>query len=365
MKQRRSRTAPLNVISSTLLASCYNLENDEPGELVEAAMMTGAGKSSLPLSILREEGMDLPPAAAEELARTERRHDLYKNVLEALAEFPLQVVKGPVLAELYPQGVIRHAGDLDLELPEDDIWQAAVCICRTVPVNAVHVSYFGMPRQLVVNLVWEAEDSLLDPMFSIDLTTVVLAGNQVDVGPRVTRGTFDSIDITLLALAEERFQRPFRATDILDMHVLLILYSERIERWARLASEFSLAPELDELTLLATKVKSHSGLAQLRGLLQNSVRVESERRQAAKISGRRSRALTSVDRHLDSGGSWYGFSLTGLTLDDNQSVAMTDHHFGPLLWSPVGTYLLVTSGDVDEHCHQDAMDYLKQRLLNI
>lgn len=350
-------------LDSDLLFNCFDVRSDRPGDLILRSKAIGPTLSAVGLSTLESEGVSLGPAAAAELARYRRRHEMYSSVLAQLDNLPYRVVKGPVLADLYPEGIVRHAGDLDLELDEQTAWKATRLICDHIQAEAVHVSYFGESAELVISVVWEGEDSLLDPTFSVDLATTILGGDGRAVQPRTTRGELHSMDLTLLALAEERFQREFRGSDVVDLLLMLRTYPDHAEHWAPLAEKYNLAPELSELVTLTENVVESEVLSRLLGQMKDAAEGEIERRQMYQPDSASDGSFESkvtFQEGLENQGSWHGYPLTGVKPTDVRMPVITDHEFGPILESPIGTYLLVQSGDVEKKDYLAAMEHISK-----
>ncbi|MDJ0381791.1 nucleotidyltransferase family protein [Streptomyces sp. G-G2] len=339
-------------------------EDFGPGYLLFAARKQHYTLPYLVLSALAREGAPMSEAARGELARAQRRAAHYEAVLERVAaEVPVRPVKGPLLARAYPPDLLRPQGDLDLvTVGEPDLWRAVRLLMADRPRH-VGVSVLGAPeRHVVVTLSGPAEDPLLDPELRVEVATAALVGDQGAVPIRAVMPA-DVLTSNLLALAEERFQRPFHPRDAIDLHQLgrsadLSAGLSPPELVAA-ASLYHLAPELAELLAYAQEKAPLGALAPLVG----------DALAAAADAERARRAAVPADAPLAPGAEAAlaaGVPLYGMPLrrTEEQLAARAGwerarvHRFGgdeALLLTPVGDYLLVTGELVGQEQYDAAL----------
>ncbi|WP_405982950.1 nucleotidyltransferase family protein [Streptomyces sp. NBC_00158] len=326
-----------------------------PGRLLFTARKAHYTLPYLVLSALEREGCSMSAAARGELARARRRARHYEEVLTRVtAQVPAQVIKGPLLARTYPEGLLRPQGDLDLVTEgEPDLWNAVRLLTEDNPPQYAGVSVLGAPaRHVVVTLTWQPEDPLLDPELRVEIATAALVGDQEAVPIRSAMPA-DTLTANLLALAEERFQRPFHARDAIDVHMLGNAEPPSLDGLVSAAVEYHLAPELRELLDYAAQRVPVGHLAVLGPALEAAEREERARRAARPVSPG---PATDVRAALEAGVPLYGMPLgraTGRTDRDRARV----HHFGEgaLLLTPVGDYLLVTGETVAQEQYDAAL----------
>ncbi|MFE2154253.1 hypothetical protein ACFXJO_13965 [Streptomyces lavendulae] len=339
-------------------------EDFGPGFLLFSARKQHYTLPYLVLSALAREGHPMSEAARGELARAQRRADHYGAVLERVAaEVPVRPVKGPLLARAYPPDLLRPQGDLDLvTVGEPDLWRAVRLLMADRPRH-VGVSVLGAPeRHVVVTLSGPAEDPLLDPELRVEVATAALVGDQAAVPIRAAM-PLDPLTSNLLALAEERFQRPFHPRDAIDLHHLGRsadpAAGPSVAELVAAAASYHLAPELAELLAYAQEKAPLGALAPLAGdALAAEADAERARRAAVPAAAPRAPGAWPA---LEAGAPLYGMPLrrTG-----EQLAARTGwerarvHRFGgdgALLLTPVGDYLLVTGELVGQDQYDAAL----------
>jgi hypothetical protein len=172
------------------------------------------------------EGGPVPPQARDELEFWRRQMTAYADVFAGLATLGLSAQKGPQLARLYPRGWLRQSTDLDLfAAGRAPVWDAA----RTLVADGWEVAALtvlvaeGEPGvTLEVGRPSDRPDLLREQ--KVELASLAFAGNQLGVPAVRTLGNdvpAESPVHQLVALVEERFQRPFRDRDVLDAALLL------------------------------------------------------------------------------------------------------------------------------------------------
>jgi hypothetical protein len=323
------------VIELEIFYRLLEVDEDEPlHELVTAARNDGQSVLHLLLSVLERDGARLGSGATDELARARDRAAEYDLIRSAVGQVTTaQVVKGPSLGRHYPQGLRRPVGDLDLVVAdEESLWLAIRAITETVEVEHIDVTLLGAERQhLLIALSWPAKDRFLDPDCSVDISTAAFTGDLKTVGCR-PRLPDDPLLADLLSLAEERFQRPFTAKDIIDVLVLAALDLPPAGAIVQAADELLLAPELSELLVTASKQVALGPLAEVIPLAQDPAVREKARRSEAERAG-----VPADDPPL------YGMLLQRTAWrQELRRAVVHDFVSGTLLRAPVGDYLLVS-----------------------
>jgi hypothetical protein len=343
-------------VDLALLYEALDVPDDNgPGFLLHIARQKHFTLPYLILSVLARDG-DVPmsEAARGELARAWRRAEHYEAVLARVAaEVPVQVMKGPLLARSYPEGVLRPQADLDLiTTGEPDLWRVVRLLMKEERPEHVIVSVLGAPtRHVVVALTGPPEDPLLDPEMRYEVATAALVGDFAAVPVRAALPA-DPLAANLLALAEERFQRPFHPRDAIDVHQLGRPAVPSLSGLVETVAEYHLAPELTELLDYAGARVALGSLAPLAEALAVEAKRERERRAAVTAEA----PPPGTGSALDSGRPLYGMPLrpAGGREDWDHSRV---HRFGDdaLLLTPVGDYLLVTGELVSQEQYDAAV----------
>lgn len=200
-------------------------------------------------------GIPISEGARSYLDRVRRRVAELHGLGDTLsAAHGLRVLKGARIAAYMPPGLLRQSGDCDLVAPDEDaLWNAALELRErlgAVP-RCVSVLRSGGHTHVAVFLKWPAEEPFLDKPMGVDITTYAFGGDLKRVPLRVRAPGPDDL-AGLFAVAEERFQRKFRAKDRLDLLVLAQALESRLgDRLAGVicdhAAELALAPELCQL----------------------------------------------------------------------------------------------------------------------
>lgn len=345
-------------IDLRLCARALDVDEDEaPDVLVHAARRRGWTLPMLLLSLYERDGYELGSGALDELRRARRRRGNYDRVVAALASSTsARVLKGPSLAGLYPPGVLRPVGDLDVVVAgEDELWRAVRAVQEAAPVAEVHVSLYGHPeRHLLLQLTWPAEDALLDRHHSVELSTAAFAGG---TGPVRVRAELpaDPIVTDLLALAEERFQRPYGLKDAVDTAVLggLPACAAVAGDLVAAAEHWRVAPELLELLEFTAALTDLGCL----GDLVEPLRVAAKREQARRDTWTAPSAPPGADamtRALHEARPVGGLLLREPPAPRGSSFVRT-YPGGALLATPVGDYLLVDQQLVTQDQYDEAV----------
>ncbi|MGW1075956.1 nucleotidyltransferase family protein [Streptomyces sp. NPDC002537] len=329
-------------------------EEQGPGPLLAAARKAHHTLPYLVLSALHRDGHPMSEAARGTLERALRRARHYEDVLAGItAQVPVQVIKGPLLARAYPDGLLRPQGDLDLVAEsEPDLWRA-VRLLMTEPPLYVGVSVLGAPdRHVVVTLTWQPEDPLLDPELRVEVATAALVGDDAAV-PIRPRMPADPLASNLLALAEERFQRPFHPRDAIDVHLLGTTEPESPAELVPAVIAYRLAPEVRELLDYTAQRLPLGSLSGTGAALESAEAAELARRAAHRTPPDQD---TGTRGALASGRPLYGMPLRHADGRAHWDRARL-HPFqdDALLLTPVGDYLLVADETVTQERYDAAL----------
>ncbi|MEG8183194.1 nucleotidyltransferase family protein [Nocardia terpenica] len=335
-------------------------EESGPSSLLFAARKEHYTLPGLVLSALARQGTTMSDAAQGELDRARRRGLWFDDILTRVsADVSVRPIKGPVVARYYPADLLRPQGDLDLLVDnERDAWRVARMLSAIEPVY-IGVSVLGAPtRHLLVTMTWTPEDALLDPEMRVEITTAALTGDEYAVPIRSALPD-EPLLACLLALSEERFQRPFHARDAIDVHLMGgSNLPMSVAEMAAAIGDYCLAPEVAELlayTAARAPLGSFTGLGEE---LQTAVTAELARR--ATYPGTATRTL-DVLAALADGSPLYGMPLRRITNGRDDWDSVRTHCFGDeaLLLTPVGDYLLVAEERVDPDRYDAAVRELQ------
>jgi hypothetical protein len=317
------------------LELCYRLfgvdEEDGLRALVTAARAAGHTLPPFVMSLARANGIPLGSGASDELVRVGARIAEYRAIADEITtSIPgARIVKGPTLAGDYPDGVLRPAGDLDVIVrDEHDLWRAAHLVQRRHVLDPVEFTLLdtGSTRHVVLSVYWPADDPVLDEDLCVELCTPAFVGDltSVPIRPRLPEDTWLA---NLLAICEERFQRPYKTKDLFDLLILGEHAPADLEPLAATVIDYRLAPELIELIEYAETERVPVGpLRSVAALLVDAARSERERRQSAQ------KDVTAR----------YGFALGPMAARPEREVVHL-HEFsqGVLALTPIGDFLLV------------------------
>ncbi|MFJ4915800.1 nucleotidyltransferase family protein [Streptomyces sp. NPDC088726] len=189
------------------------------------------------LSLWAVGGEELTDGQAAELRTARERVDRYRRVWEELQEhapdaFPL---KGATIAALYPPGVLRSAGDLDVVCPRHaELWACArhllSCGWELVAftVKPAHPGDAVSPH-LGAEFRKPAPDTSQDP-YAVGLFTAEIVTDVHGPARQLARPPGSAWTTSAVALVAERWERPFRSRDLLDLVLLLQAMDEEAVR---------------------------------------------------------------------------------------------------------------------------------------
>ncbi|WP_406841535.1 hypothetical protein ACICHK_41715 (plasmid) [Streptomyces sp. AHU1] len=381
--QLTTRREPVE-ITLDLLYELLGIERHwEPIVLLRNARAVRGHLPPLVLSVAQRSGVAMGPGSLAELDRMRRRAATYEALADELTLIPgTRVLKGPSLAARYPEGVLRPLGDLDVVVPDEArLWQAAARVYAAQPVDGIDITVLGDAgrRHIALALRWPSEDPMLDPELKVEISTFAYPGQPGTVPLRAATPA-EQVHADLLALAEERFQRPFTVKDMLDLAVVLTspdLPSHA--EIARTADDFRLAPELLELCEAATGNKSLAPAVpeELTRALRALAPAEHDRRSTPTTdtdapdpsAPAAPHTVGTVRDRLAAGQPVHGMLLelaptagpgTEATTEDfstgTQKSSTDPSHTttGTLLRTPLGVFLLVDGEIVDPALHEAA-----------
>jgi hypothetical protein len=192
------------------------------------------------LSLWEAEGRDLTQAQIAELAASRERVAAYGRIWGELRRCAPDAVllKGLAVAALYPPGVLRSAGDLDVVCPGyADFWACAnqladggweleaFTVGPARPGDSVPHHLFAEFRK--ASGISPAGDPA-DPMapsgpepFAVGLVTAEIVTDLRAPARELTRPARSALATSAVALVAERWERPFRSRDLLDLVLLL------------------------------------------------------------------------------------------------------------------------------------------------
>ncbi|MEU9986947.1 hypothetical protein AB0E10_09110 [Streptomyces sp. NPDC048045] len=326
-------------------------EEATPYETVTAAGRVSQAFRALVMTAAAREGV-IGTGSADELRRRAERTAFYARVQRSCEPLGARPLKGLSLAAWYPDDLPRPMNDLDLVVPDTAaLWRVVGALVADYGPREMDLTVLdGEARHFVVALSWPGADPLLDYETRVEILTCALTGDQgaVPLRPGLPQ---DPLAAGLLAVAEERFQRPFNGKDVVD--VMMALAPGRtldLPLLARTADEFSLAPELGELLeLFAGTEQDTAHLPSGFGTLVTALAEASSRELRRRENWRQRHSAADP---ADPGPLRHGMRLTPVEpgpRPHRATDAATLHAFdgGTLLLTPVADFLLVTGALVD------------------
>ncbi|MFJ6749151.1 hypothetical protein ACIQNI_13310 [Streptomyces sp. NPDC091266] len=359
--------APVD-ITLDLLYELLGIERHwEPILLLRNARIVRGHLPPLVLSVARTSGAAMGPGSLAELDRMQRRAATYRAIADELTRIPgTRVLKGPSLAARYPQGVLRPLGDLDVVVPDEPrLWQAASRVLAGRPVDGIDITVLRADgtRHTAIALHWPSEDPMIDPELKVEISTFAYPGDSGAVPLRAATPP-EQVQADVLALAEERFQRPFTAKDMLDLAV--VFSSPGLPPWAdlaRSADRFRLAPELLELCQAVSGLPAlaHTVPRELTHALEERASAEQDRRRSVAVDAAPADRSAPVRERLDAGMPVHGMLLKRADTPRADAYAVTeDFSDGTLLRTPVGDFLLVDGEIVDPGQYESALAAVRE-----
>jgi hypothetical protein len=180
------------------------------------------------LSLWEAGGEELTDAQRAELRLARERVEHYRQVWEHLKEHAPDafLLKGATVAALYPPGILRSAGDLDVICPRHaDLWACARHLADTGwELEALTVGP-ALPGDTVsphlgAEFRKPPPDPSQDPL-AVGLFTAEIVTDVHGPARRLARPPGSPLAASAVALVAERWERPFRSRDFLDLALLL------------------------------------------------------------------------------------------------------------------------------------------------
>ncbi|MFD5515493.1 hypothetical protein [Streptomyces sp. NPDC127066] len=180
------------------------------------------------LSLWAEDGEALTEAETAELRLHRERVDHYRRVWSGLrtAAPGVSLLKGMTIAGLYPPGVLRAAGDLDVVCPgHEELWSSARHLTATgweLAAFTVSPARSGdaVPLHLGAEFRSPAPEPSPDP-YAVGLFTAEIVTEVRAPAWQLVRPSRSPLAVCAVALVAERWERPFRSRDLLDLALLL------------------------------------------------------------------------------------------------------------------------------------------------
>ena len=202
--------------------------------LLRTARGDGHKLAATLLSLWAAAGEDLSAAERAELSACRERIDFYGRIwgeLRLLAP-ELFLLKGMTVAALYPPGVLRSAGDLDVVCQSHrDFWRSACHLAETdwelaaftvgpaEPGAGVPYHLFAEFRRPGTGPGGEPDPDA-EP-YAIGLVTAEIVTDIRRPARQLGRPVRSPLAASAVALVAERWERPFRSRDLLDLSLLL------------------------------------------------------------------------------------------------------------------------------------------------
>ena len=209
----------------------------DDGELLAAARAPRHKLAATLLSLWELDGRALTPAQRAELAAHRERLEVYRATWQALnkAAPDAFLLKGFGIAALYPAGVLRSAGDLDVvcttsaglwaasRLLLDDGWQvSAFTVFAARPGDTVieqEAPDGTGPCHVLVEITRPGPDPDGDEL-AVGLTTAEIVTLTSRPPYQLARPPRAPLAANLVALAAELWERDYRSRDLLDLALL-------------------------------------------------------------------------------------------------------------------------------------------------
>ncbi|WP_369260728.1 nucleotidyltransferase family protein [Streptomyces sp. R35] len=186
------------------------------------------------LSLWAAGGEELTDDQTAELRLAQERIERYQQVWERLQEHAPDafLLKGMTIAALYPPGVLRSAGDLDVICPRHaDLWACARHLAATgweLEAFTVGPARPGdtVSPHLGAEFRKPAPDPSQDP-YAVGLFTAEIVTDVHGPARQLARPSRSPLAASTVALVAERWERPFRSRDLLDLVLLLRALDEQ------------------------------------------------------------------------------------------------------------------------------------------
>ncbi|MFD5636991.1 hypothetical protein ACFWJM_23030 [Streptomyces sp. NPDC127077] len=218
----------VEVSAATVLALLGAGPRAERDAVLETARDSRHKLAATLLSLWAEDGEALTEAETAELCLHRERIDHYRGVWSRLrtAAPGVSLLKGRTIAALYPPGVLRAAGDLDVLCPgHTELWDCARHLASTGwDLGAFTVSPArsgdSVPLHLGAEFRSPAPEPSPDP-YAVGLFTAEIVTEVRAPAWQLTRPSHSPLAACAVALVAERWERPFRSRDLLDLALML------------------------------------------------------------------------------------------------------------------------------------------------
>ncbi|MEV7075151.1 nucleotidyltransferase family protein [Streptomyces sp. NPDC093990] len=233
-------TTDIEVTTDTVLA-LLNVGPRAPRDTVLRTARDGRHKlAGTLLSLWAADGEQLTDEEAVELRLAAERVESYRRIWQRLQEHAPDafLLKGMTIAALYPPGVLRSAGDLDVICPRHaDLWACARHLSATGweleaftvgPARPGDTVYPHLGAEFRKPASGPGQDPYAVGLFTAEIVTDVH-------GParQLARPPGSLPAVSTVALVAERWERPFRSRDLLDLVLLLRALDEQGGRQVR------------------------------------------------------------------------------------------------------------------------------------
>lgn len=226
------------VINAALVTRVMAARGVSPGltaaETLQAARSPRHKLAVTLLSCWDAAGQSLPAGGTDELDAHRHRIEGYRHVWEQLrAVAPsAYLLKGPSVADCYPAGTLRAAGDLDVVIRDaEPLLRAAALLARSGWQSAAFALMPGHGRHgndydLLVSMQRPSDTALSEPQ-EVELRTTDIATSMCYPPVRLRGADADPLAASMVALVAERWERPYTSRDLIDLAVIAWRMPER------------------------------------------------------------------------------------------------------------------------------------------
>ncbi|UCA51077.1 hypothetical protein LEL86_18075 [Streptomyces sp. WA6-1-16] len=221
-------TAEAEVSIATVLTLLKASPSAPRQELLRAARDSRHKLAATLLTLWRESGEELTAAETSELLLHQERIEYYRQLWSALLKLApgAYVLKGMSIASLYPPRILRSAGDIDVICPAHaTLWDCS----RHLTSDGWELAAFtlgpsrpgdGVPFHLGAEFRKPAPGPSPDP-YAVGLCTAEIMTDIRAPAWQLTRAAHSPSAADAVALVAERWERPFRSRDLMDLALLL------------------------------------------------------------------------------------------------------------------------------------------------
>lgn len=265
----RSDLAQPSALRQLLVSRGVPADSDDAAVL--AAARTAEHKLHITVLSARESaGQPLSGEHRAELAAYRERVERYRAAWSIISETApnAQVVKGWTIGDHYPPGTHRSAGDLDVVCRPGELWQAAralidngwemeaMTLFPAAPGADLDVSGWC---HVLMDVVKPSDSDFIDEPYEVELRTADVATSIRVPARRLGDAPLPPAAASVLALAAERWERPFRTRDVYDLAILAgLLDRAGLDALNDALTATMLWPQMRELSRLLRR----SGLGQ-------------------------------------------------------------------------------------------------------